>query len=76
MRDLTDFEVEVKMRLLQMNKNLAWLVEQVHDRTGYSFDNSYLWKILKGDRKGKKIVMIIREILDLPEQSCEKEHEK
>ena len=43
-------------------------IEQVREKTGLYFDDSYLYKIRSGKLATPKIVTAIREILDLPAQ--------
>lgn len=50
----TDFGKEIKKRL----------IEQVRNKTGLYFDDSYLYKIMVGKRPASVIVQTIREILD------------
>ena len=68
-----DFGKAVKIRLIEMDKDQAWLIEQVKERTGdTSFDHSWLHRILSGKlpagygRHGKPgKANIIREILGM-----------
>jgi len=62
-----DFGKEVKIRLVEMEKNQAWLIEQVKEKTGLYFDDSYLWKINAGVIATPSIVNAIREILGMEE---------
>lgn len=64
---ITSFGKSVKIRLVEMDKTQAWLIEQVQNRTGLFFDSSYLWKIMNGVCATPKVVAAIREILDLPD---------
>ena len=63
----SDFGKEVKIRLVEMDKNQAWLIEQVKEKTGLYFDDSYLWKINSGILATPSIVSAIREILGMTE---------
>ena len=69
MAHYTNFGLEVKTKLLgPPARTQDWLVEQVKESTGLYVDDSYISKILTGQRNAPKIVHAIREILDLPEQ--------
>ena len=68
MVQLTAFGKDVKKRLIDIDRNQLWLIEQVKERTGLYFDDSYLHKVLTGKLATPKIVQAIKEILDLPEQ--------
>lgn len=62
----TEFSRAVKKRLIDLDKKQTWLIQQVRERTGLYFDDSYLSKILTGKLATPRIVQAIREILDLP----------
>lgn len=50
----SDFGKAVKIRLIEMDKNQNWLIEQVKERTGdKSFDSSWLHRILSGKLTGE-----------------------
>lgn len=66
---------EIKKRLVDMEKNQEWLIEQVRERTGDFFDSSYLHRLLAGKtpggtgRNGKPgKIEVIREILGLTQE--------
>lgn len=61
----TAFGKEIKKRLIDLEKPQIWLIEQVRDRTGLYFDDSYLSKIINGTLATPKIMGAIREILEL-----------
>ena len=63
----TDWGLQVRMALLSNGKNLKWLEEETANRTGLFVDNSYLYKILTGQRNAPKIVKAINEILGIKE---------
>ena len=67
MANFTDFGKRVKIRLIDINCDQNWLIEQVRQKTGLYFDSSYLWKILVGQLKTPSIVKAICEILELEE---------
>lgn len=71
MAQLTAFGKDVKKKLVDIDKPQVWLIEQVREKTGLYFDDSYLGKILSGRLSTPKIVQAIREILDLPDQPQE-----
>lgn len=63
----TDWGLKVRVELLSRGKNLKWLEEETANRTGLFVDNSYLYKVLTGQRNAPKIVKAINEILDIKE---------
>lgn len=66
----SEFGKAVKVRLIELDKTQAWLIEAVREKTGLFFDGSYLWKTLSGGYQNEKIVSAIREILDMPEEEA------
>lgn len=67
MAKITPFGKEIKRRLLDMDQSQEWLIAKVRERTGLYFDSSYMHKILTGQLSTPKIILSIREILDLSE---------
>ena len=65
MNALNDFGKTIKKRLIDMNKNQVWLIEQLREETGLYFDSSYLYKISTGRLNTPSIVGAIRKILDI-----------
>jgi hypothetical protein len=63
----TAFAKEVEKKLIDMDKPLKWLIEEVRERTGLYFDSSYYTKLAHGKRNAPKIVAAIREIMDIDE---------
>ena len=63
----SDFGLTVKIKLLQIGRPQKWLEEKVSEKTGLFVDNSYMYKILTGQRKSPKIVAAICEILSIEE---------
>lgn len=61
----SDFGLEVKFQLLRRGMKQTELIEQVSQDTGLYFDDSYLYKILRGERSPKKIVSSICRILEI-----------
>ena len=61
----SDFGLEVKMKLLQRGMKQTELIQAVRDDTGLFLDDSYLYKILRGERKPDKIVQSICRILNI-----------
>ncbi len=59
----TDFGLYVKTRLLYLGKDQKWLENAVSQKTGLFVDGGYMYKILTGQRKPKKIIDAICEIL-------------
>ena len=68
MAQLTGFGKDIGKRLIDLERPQVWLIDQVKQRTGLYFDDSYLYKIKTGQLSTPKIVRAIREVLDLPEQ--------
>ena len=66
------FELEVKMKLLQRGMKQTDLIQAVQSDTGLFLDDSYLYKILRGERKPEKIIQSICKILEI-EQNTENE---
>lgn len=64
-RPITDFGKNVKFALIDEGKTLTWLSEEVTKRTGLYLDSSYMNKILTGQKKPKKIISAIEEILNI-----------
>lgn len=65
MAQLTVFGKEIKKRLIDIERPQAWLIEQVREKTGLYFDDSYLYKIMVGTLSTPSIVSAINEILVL-----------
>lgn len=59
------FELEVKMKLLQRGMKQTELIQAVQSDTGLLLDDSYLYKILRGERKPEKIIQSICKILEI-----------
>ena len=67
-----DFGKAVRIRLIEINKDQNWLIEQVKERTGDYFDSSYLHRLLTGKLTGESgykgkpgKAEVIREILGM-----------
>lgn len=72
MEHITDFGIEVKMKLLKHPlRTQEALAAEVCERTGLSVDGAYLSNIFAGRRNAPKVVQAIREILDIPDVSKE-----
>lgn len=67
----TSFGLCVKTKLLTIGKTQVWLIDRIREKTGMFMDDSYLFKILTGQRNAPKIVEAIQEILDINEISDE-----
>lgn len=65
MTQVTVFGKDIKKRLLDIDRNQAWLIQEVGERTGLYFDSSYMHKILTGKLATPKIVQAIKDILNL-----------
>ena len=66
MGQITAFGKDIKKKLIDLERPQVWLIEQVKERTGLYFDDSYLYKIQTGQLATPKIVSAIRDILELP----------
>jgi hypothetical protein len=66
---LTPFGKDVKKRLLDVDHDQIWLIEQVSVKTGLYFDRSYLHKIMTGKLNTPRIVSAICEILGIEKQT-------
>lgn len=64
----SDFELEVKMKLLQRGMKQTELIQAVQSDTGLFLDDSYLYKILRGERKPEKIIQSICRILEIEQK--------
>lgn len=49
----SDFGKAVRIRLIELNRDQNWLIEQVKERTGDYFDSSYLHRLLAGKTSGE-----------------------
>ena len=65
---LTPFGKEIKKRLLDVDCDQRWLIEQVANKTGLYFDRSYLHKIMTGKLNTPGIVAAICDILGIDAQ--------
>ena len=68
----SDFGKSVRIRLIELNKDQNWLIEQVKENTGDYFDSSYLHRLLSGKLSGETgyngkpgKAEVIREILGM-----------
>ena len=64
-KNISDYGLKIKMRLLELGKTQNWLIDEVATRTGLYFDSGYMHKILTGSEKSEKVLSAINEILDL-----------
>lgn len=62
-----DFGKRVKARLIEMDKNQLWLIEEVRKVYPCYLESAYMSKILSGKRKAPKIRKHICEILNIEE---------
>lgn len=60
-----DFGKEIRKKLVEIDQNQNWLIEQVKNDTGLYFDGSYLHKIMVGKTNTNSIVKSIKKILNL-----------
>lgn len=62
-KNISDYGMRIKMRLLELGKNQNWLIDEVALRTGLFFDSGYLYKIMVGTSRSENITSAINEIL-------------
>lgn len=60
----TAFGKEVKHRLIELDRNQAWLIEEIRTRTGKYCDSSLLNRIFRGEVAGS-VKEAICEILEI-----------
>lgn len=65
MAQLTAFGKDIGKRLIDLDKPQTWLIEEVRNKTGLYFDDSYMYKIKTGQLSTPKIVHAIRDILEI-----------
>ena len=68
MAKLSEFGKDISKRLIDLSTPQTWLIEEVRNKTGLYFDDSYMYKIKTGQLSTPKIVQAICEILDI--QDC------
>ena len=68
MAKLSEFGKDISKRSIDLSKPQTWLIEEVRNKTGLYFDDSYMYKIKTGQLSTPKIVQAICEILDI--QDC------
>lgn len=68
MAKLSEFGKDISKRLIDLSKPQTWLIEEVRNKTGLYFDDSYMYKIKTGQLSTPKTVQAICEILDI--QDC------
>lgn len=71
MAQLTAFGKDIGKLLIDLDKPQTWLIEEVRNRTGLYFDDSYMYKIKTGQLSTPKVVQAIREILEI--QECDQD---
>lgn len=62
---LSEYGKTVKKKLIDLEKPQKWLIEEVRNKTGLYFDDSYLGKIAHGKCAPVKITAAINEILGI-----------
>lgn len=64
-RALTEYGVEVKVKLMKLNKTQKWLIEEVKKLLPETYlDSSNLYKIMTGEIKSIKIETAINKVLN------------
>ena len=73
----TEYGLKIKMELLLNGKTQEWLVAEIKNRSPSTYiDSSNLSKILVGEIKESKIILIINQILsDLKSHQAPDNHE-
>lgn len=64
---LSSFGMAVKVAMLKRGMKQVELIELVKQDTGLFVDDSYMYKILHGERKPKVLIDSIKKILELKE---------
>lgn len=64
-REITDFGKEVKKKLIDQDKTQKWLASEVRNRTGIKSDQSYINKIIRGEKTSSRVTATISEILGI-----------
>ena len=62
---MTEFSKQVKHALIDQNKTLSWLTQEVKKKTGLSSDISYISKIVSGNKESQTVTKAIKEILGI-----------
>lgn len=62
---MTDYEKQVKHRLIDLERNQTWLMEEVRKATGMYCDSSLLHKLYAGKINVPKIKAAVDNILGL-----------
>ncbi len=62
---LSPFGLEVKVEMLKRGMKQVELIDLVKQDTGMYVDDSYMYKILHGDRSAPKVVQSISKILNI-----------
>lgn len=62
---ITPFGKAIKKRLIDLDQNQNWLIDQIKHETGLYFDSSYMSKIMTGKLNTPGIVQAICEILEI-----------
>ena len=64
-RPLTEYGVEVKVKLMKLNKTQKWLIEEVKKLLPETYlDSSNLYKIMTGEIKSIQIETAINQVLN------------
>ena len=58
MAKLSEFGKDIGKRLIDLDKPQVWLIEEVRNRTGLYFDDSYLYKIKTGQLSTPKVMVL------------------
>ena len=75
-QEITEFGMKIKFVLIRLGKTQEWLITKVCESTGLYFDSSYLYKIMTGKNKNRKIISAICEVLDIQEEAQVKDIHK
>ncbi len=65
-RQLTEYGMKIKFRLLKLNRTQNWLIEEVRKILPNRYlDTSNLYKIMTGEINSKDIQSAINQVLDI-----------
>lgn len=65
MAQFTVFGKAIVKKLVDIERPQTWLIDQVKEKTGLYFDDSYLYKIRTGQLRTPKVVNAICEVLEI-----------
>lgn len=72
---LSPFGLEVKVKMLKRGMKQVELIDLVKQDTGLYVDDSYMYKILHGDRYSQRVIQSICKILSIEYREENKKEE-